>query len=109
MVLAKPLDYETKTLLSVFIHAAVRNFTFTSPDQTVSCTVMTLCFQEMDTAEHFSTTSHITIRVEDGDDQYPHFTPCTVLLEEENTRVCTNPTYTANVTEGHQVRHTAAD
>ncbi|KAJ0069454.1 hypothetical protein NL108_006066 [Boleophthalmus pectinirostris] len=79
IVLAKPLDYETKTLLSVVVRAS-----------------------EMGTAEQYSTSAHISITVQDGDDQYPLFMPCTVLYEEVNARVCVSPTYTANVTEGQQ-------
>uniref|UniRef100_A0AAV2KVZ0 Cadherin domain-containing protein n=1 Tax=Knipowitschia caucasica TaxID=637954 RepID=A0AAV2KVZ0_KNICA len=74
VVLAKPLDYETKTLLTLVVHAS-----------------------EMSTAEQHSRSALVSITVQDGDDQYPHFLPCTVL-----SHVCVNPTYTANVTQGQQ-------
>ncbi|KAK7892161.1 hypothetical protein WMY93_024124 [Mugilogobius chulae] len=79
VVLAKPLDYETKTSLSVVVHAS-----------------------EMYTAEQHSTSTQVFITVQDGDDQYPHFMPCTLLYKESGSRVCINPTYTANITEGQQ-------
>ncbi|KAM3609120.1 uncharacterized protein V6R79_009918 [Siganus canaliculatus] len=79
VVLSKPLDYETKTLLTVTIHAA-----------------------EMNTAEHFNTSTNITITVLDGDDQYPQFLPCTLLFQDETSHICTSPVYTVNVTEGEE-------
>ncbi|XP_072290727.1 cadherin-99C isoform X2 [Eucyclogobius newberryi] len=79
VVLAKPLDYESKTLLRVVVHAS-----------------------EVTTVEQHRTSTHVSITVQDGDDQYPQFMPCTVLYEEAGARVCVNPTYTANVTEGQQ-------
>ncbi|XP_041794580.1 cadherin-related family member 5 [Chelmon rostratus] len=79
VVLSKPLDYETKTLLTVTIHAS-----------------------EMSTAEHFNTSTNITITVLDGDDQYPQFLPCMLLFQDETSRVCTSPVYTVNVTEGEE-------
>ncbi|XP_029378360.1 cadherin-related family member 5 [Echeneis naucrates] len=79
VILSKPLDYETKALLTVTIHAS-----------------------EMSTAEHFNTSTNITITVVDGDDQYPQFLPCMLLLQDETSRVCTSPVYTANVTEGEE-------
>ncbi|KAM7002292.1 uncharacterized protein LKV04_003597 isoform 2-T2 [Tautogolabrus adspersus] len=79
VILSKPLDYETITSLSVTIHAS-----------------------EMTTAEHFSTSTNITIFVLDGDDQYPQFLPCMLLLQNETNRVCTSPVYIVNVTEGEE-------
>ncbi|XP_034390515.1 cadherin-related family member 5 [Cyclopterus lumpus] len=79
VILSKPLDYETKTLLTVTIHAS-----------------------EMSTAEHFNTSTNITINILDGDDQYPQFMPCQLLFEDETSRICTSPVYTVNVTEGEE-------
>ncbi|KAK9516760.1 hypothetical protein VZT92_024673 [Zoarces viviparus] len=79
VILSKPLDYETKTLLSVTIHAS-----------------------EMSTAEHFNTSTNITINILDGDDQYPQFMPCQLLFHDETSRICTSPVYTVNVTEGEE-------
>ncbi|XP_044050689.1 cadherin-related family member 5 isoform X2 [Siniperca chuatsi] len=79
VILSKPLDYETKTLLTITIHAS-----------------------EMSTAEHFNTSTNITISVLDGDDQYPQFLPCTLLFQDETSRICTSPVYTVNVTEGEE-------
>ncbi|XP_077452725.1 cadherin-related family member 5 [Stigmatopora argus] len=77
VLLAKPLDYETKTHLFLTIHAS-----------------------EMNTAEHFNTSTEITVDVLDGDDQYPQFLPCTLLFHEQTNQICTSPMYTVNVTEG---------
>uniref|UniRef100_UPI0037E95BE8 uncharacterized protein n=1 Tax=Semicossyphus pulcher TaxID=241346 RepID=UPI0037E95BE8 len=83
VILSKPLDYETKTSLSVTIHASVS--------------------QEMTTAERFNTSTNITIFVLDGDDQYPQFLPCMLLLYNETmSRICTSPMYIVNVTEGDE-------
>ncbi|XP_008304480.1 cadherin-related family member 5-like [Stegastes partitus] len=79
VVLTKPLDYETKTLLTVTIHAT-----------------------EMNTAEHFSISTNITISILDGDDQYPQFLPCMLLFQDETSRICASPVYTVNVTEGEE-------
>ncbi|KAF7658771.1 hypothetical protein LDENG_00008130 [Lucifuga dentata] len=79
VLLSKPLDYETKTLLNVTIHAS-----------------------EMSTAEHFNISTTITITVLDGDDQYPQFLPCTLLLQDETTHICSSPVYTVNITEGEE-------
>lgn len=79
VILAKPLDYETKTVLTVTIHAS-----------------------EMSTAEHFNTSTNVTITVLDADDQYPQFLPCMLLFQDETSRVCTSPVYTVNVTEGEE-------
>ncbi|KAK2842200.1 hypothetical protein Q5P01_012400 [Channa striata] len=79
VILSKPLDYETKTQLNVTIHAS-----------------------EMSTADHFNTSTNITINVLDGDDQYPQFVPCTLLFQGETSSVCTSPVYTANITEGEE-------
>ncbi|CAL8263596.1 unnamed protein product [Merluccius merluccius] len=79
IMLAKPLDYETKSLLTVTIHAS-----------------------EMSTAEHFNTSTTVTITVVDGDDQYPQFLPCTLLFQDSFNRICISPVYTVNVTEGQE-------
>ncbi|XP_036963550.1 cadherin-related family member 5 [Acanthopagrus latus] len=79
VILSKPLDYETKTLLTVTIHAS-----------------------EMTTAEHFNTSTIVTINIVDGDDQYPQFLPCMLLFQDETSTVCTSPVYTVNVTEGEE-------
>ncbi|XP_062277477.1 cadherin-related family member 5 [Scomber scombrus] len=79
VILSKPLDYETKTQLTVTIHAS-----------------------EMSTAERFNTSTTITITILDGDDQYPQFLPCTLLFQDDTSRVCTSPVYTVNVTEGQE-------
>ncbi|XP_070764295.1 cadherin-related family member 5 [Enoplosus armatus] len=79
VILSKPLDYETKTLLTVTIHAS-----------------------EMSTAERYNTSTNITITVLDGDDQYPQFLPCMLLFQDETSRICTSPVYTVNVTEGEE-------
>ncbi|XP_029951723.1 uncharacterized protein LOC115391591 [Salarias fasciatus] len=79
VILAKPLDYETKTQITVTIYAS-----------------------EMNTAERFNASVTITITVVDGDDQYPYFEPCVLLLEDETNRICTSPVYTVNVTEGEE-------
>lgn len=57
----------------------------------------------MNTAEHFNTSTTLTITVLDGDDQYPQFLPCVLLFQDEASRVCTSPVYTVNVTEGAEV------
>ncbi|XP_034540958.1 cadherin-related family member 5 [Notolabrus celidotus] len=79
VILSKPLDYETKTSLSVTIHAS-----------------------EMTTAERYNTSTNITIFVLDGDDQYPQFLPCMLLLQNETSRICASPVYAVNVTEGEE-------
>lgn len=57
----------------------------------------------MNTAENFNTSTNITISVLDGDDQYPEFQPCLLLLHNETVRICTSPVYMVNVTEGEEV------
>ncbi|XP_059916097.1 cadherin-related family member 5 [Gadus macrocephalus] len=79
IMLAKPLDYETKSLLTVTIQAS-----------------------EMSTAECFNTSTTVTITVVDGDDQYPQFLPCTLLFQDPFNRICISPVYTVNVTEGQE-------
>uniref|UniRef100_A0A3Q3IWP1 Cadherin domain-containing protein n=1 Tax=Monopterus albus TaxID=43700 RepID=A0A3Q3IWP1_MONAL len=87
VILSKPLDYETKTLLTVTIHAA----------------------QEMSTVEHFNTSINITITVLDGDDHYPQFVPCNLLFQNETSCICTSPVYTANITEGEELQDIVLD
>ncbi|XP_040008488.1 cadherin-related family member 5 [Xiphias gladius] len=77
IVLNKPLDYETRTHLELIIWA-----------------------QESNTAENFNTSAVLTVNIEDGDDQYPHFLPCTPV--SPGVPVCMNPTYTANITQKHK-------
>ncbi|XP_059190832.1 cadherin-related family member 5 [Centropristis striata] len=79
VILSKPLDYETKTLLTITIHAS-----------------------EMSTVERYNTSTNITITVLDGDDQYPQFLPCTLLFQDESSCICTSPVYTVNITEGDE-------
>ncbi|XP_061630244.1 cadherin-related family member 5 isoform X1 [Phyllopteryx taeniolatus] len=79
VILAKSLDYETKTQLFLTIHAS-----------------------EMNTAEHFNTSTDVTVDVQDGDDLYPQFLPCTLLFQDRTNRICTSPVYTVNVTEGKE-------
>lgn len=62
----------------------------------------------MSTAEHFNTSTVVTVTVLDADDQYPQFLPCVLLFQDETSRVCTSPVYTVNVTEGEEVRLLAA-
>uniref|UniRef100_A0A3Q4HRD3 Protocadherin-15-like n=1 Tax=Neolamprologus brichardi TaxID=32507 RepID=A0A3Q4HRD3_NEOBR len=78
VVLNKPLDYETRTHLQLIMWAQV----------------------ESNTVDKFNTSAVLTINIEDGDDQYPHFLPCTPV--SPGVPVCMNPTYTANITQKHQ-------
>lgn len=57
----------------------------------------------MTTAEHFNTSTIVTINIVDGDDQYPQFLPCMLLFQDETSTICTSPVYTVNVTEGEEV------
>lgn len=59
----------------------------------------------MNTAEHFNTSTDITISVLDGDDQNPEFQPCILIFQDETSRICTSPVYTVNVTEGEEVSY----
>ncbi|XP_015820100.2 cadherin-related family member 5 isoform X1 [Nothobranchius furzeri] len=79
VILSRPLDYETKTLLSIHIYAT-----------------------EMNTAEHYNTSINITISVLDGDDQYPQFLPCILFYLDEKSQICTSPVYLVNITEGEE-------
>ncbi|XP_048864283.1 cadherin-related family member 5-like isoform X2 [Brienomyrus brachyistius] len=79
VILSKPLDYETKTQMQLAIYAV-----------------------EMNTPEMYNTSATIMIDVLDGDDQYPQFQPCVPLTQDTVHPICTNPIYTANVTEAHQ-------
>ncbi|XP_074124073.1 cadherin-related family member 5-like isoform X1 [Sminthopsis crassicaudata] len=76
VVLAQPLDFETKRRLEVVIHA-----------------------MEMSTRERYKCTTTVHINVLDGDDQYPSFLPCRPL-GPQNSHVCLSPIYTVNITEG---------
>ncbi|XP_071358635.1 cadherin-related family member 5 isoform X2 [Trachinotus anak] len=77
IVLNKPLDYETRTHLELIIWA-----------------------QESNTVQKFNTSTVLTVNIEDGDDQYPRFLPCTPV--SPGVPVCMNPTYTTNITQKHQ-------
>ncbi|XP_050933641.1 cadherin-related family member 5 isoform X2 [Lates calcarifer] len=77
IVLNKPLDYETRPHLELIIWA-----------------------QESHTKEKFNTSAVLTVNIEDGDDQYPHFLPCTPV--SPSVPVCMSPTYTTNITHKHQ-------
>ncbi|XP_061085863.1 cadherin-related family member 5-like, partial [Conger conger] len=79
VVLAKPLDYETKTRLQFVIYAV-----------------------EANTKERHNSTAVIRVNVLDGDDQYPQFQPCTPLSQEETPPICTSPVYTVNISEKEQ-------
>ncbi|XP_071389345.1 cadherin-related family member 5 [Centroberyx affinis] len=79
VVLDKPLDYETKTQLQLVIYAT-----------------------EANTREKYNTSATLTVHIKDGDDQYPHFLPCTPASPDEILPVCTNPVYTTNITEKDQ-------
>lgn len=57
--------------------------------------------QEGNTVEKFNTSSVLMVNIEDGDDQYPHFLPCTPV--SPGVPVCMNPTYTTNITHKQQV------
>ncbi|XP_061106677.1 cadherin-related family member 5-like [Conger conger] len=81
VILDKPLDYEIKTQLRFVIYAV-----------------------EMNTKEKNSATATITVYVLDGDDQYPHFLPCTPLSKDETHPICINPIYIVNITEKDQAR-----
>uniref|UniRef100_A0A3Q2V881 Cadherin-related family member 5-like n=1 Tax=Haplochromis burtoni TaxID=8153 RepID=A0A3Q2V881_HAPBU len=78
VVLNKPLDYETRTHLQLIMWAQV----------------------ESNTVDKFNTSAVLNINIEDGDDQYPHFLPCTPV--SPGVPVCMNPTYTTNITQKHQ-------
>ncbi|XP_068163236.1 cadherin-related family member 5 isoform X2 [Antennarius striatus] len=77
VVLDKPLDYETRTRLQVTVWA-----------------------QETNTLEEFNTSAVLTLDIQDGDDQYPHFLPCTPV--SSGVPVCLSPAYTANITHKQQ-------
>ncbi|XP_017158464.1 cadherin-related family member 5 isoform X3 [Poecilia reticulata] len=77
VVLSKPLDYESRTRLQIIMWA-----------------------QESNTEEKFNISTVLTIDIEDVDDQYPHFLPCTPV--SPRVPICMNPTYTANITGKQQ-------
>ncbi|XP_014870821.1 cadherin-related family member 5 [Poecilia latipinna] len=58
------------------------------------------CLKESNTEEKFNISTVLTINIEDVDDQYPHFLPCTPV--SPGVPICMNPTYTANITGKHQ-------
>lgn len=62
-----------------------------------------LNIKEMNTVEKYNTTATVRINVMDGDDQYPHFLPCSPVSEHT---ICTNPLYTANISEDVEVTFT---
>lgn len=107
VILAKPLDYETKTFLTVTIHATV-SIGKTKQKFPELCKLQIQKSdcpnrQEMSTTEQFNTSVSVNITVLDADDQYPQFLPCVLLYQDETSRICTSPVYTVNVTEGEQV------
>ncbi|CAB1333814.1 unnamed protein product, partial [Coregonus sp. 'balchen'] len=58
---------------------------------------------ETNTKEWYNTSASLTVNIEDGDDQYPQFLPCTTISQDHNhTVVCTNPIYAVNITEKDQ-------
>ncbi|RVE56826.1 hypothetical protein OJAV_G00224960 [Oryzias javanicus] len=77
VVLSKPLDYESRTSLQLVMWA-----------------------EESNTEERFNVSAVLTINILDGDDQYPHFLPCTRV--SLSVPVCMNPVYTANISQKHQ-------
>ncbi|XP_032444972.1 cadherin-related family member 5 isoform X1 [Xiphophorus hellerii] len=77
VVLSKPLDYESRARLQIIMWA-----------------------QESNTEEKFNISTVLTIDIEDVDDQYPHFLPCTPV--SPGVPFCMNPIYTANITQKHQ-------
>ncbi|XP_011491718.1 cadherin-related family member 5-like isoform X2 [Oryzias latipes] len=77
VVLNKPLDFESRTCLQLVLWA-----------------------EEWNTVERFNVSAVLTINVQDGDDQYPHFLPC--MLVSQSFPVCMNPVYTANISHKHQ-------
>ncbi|MEQ2215432.1 hypothetical protein XENOCAPTIV_000934 [Xenoophorus captivus] len=77
VVLNKPLDYESRTRLQIIMWA-----------------------QESNTEEKFNISTVLTVNIEDVDDQYPHFLPCTPVSPD--VPVCMNPTYSANITQKYQ-------
>ncbi|XP_039647912.1 cadherin-related family member 5 isoform X3 [Perca fluviatilis] len=77
LVLNKPLDYESRTELQLILWA-----------------------QEANTVEKFNTSAVLIVNIEDRDDLYPHFLPCTPV--SPGLPVCMNPTYTTNITQRHQ-------
>ncbi|XP_038134345.1 cadherin-related family member 5 [Cyprinodon tularosa] len=79
VVLNKPLDYESRTRLQILLWAQVK---------------------ESNTVEKFKVSTVLTVNVEDVDDHYPHFLPCTPV--SPGVPVCMNPTYTANITWKNQ-------
>ncbi|KAM7056825.1 cadherin-related family member 5-like [Acridotheres tristis] len=76
VVLARPLDFESRRHLEVVVTAV-----------------------EMNTRERFNASARVRVNVLDGDDQYPQFLPCAPRAPH-SPPVCTSPVYTANVTEG---------
>lgn len=63
---------------------------------------MVVFLQETNTEEKFNISTILTINIEDVDDQYPHFLPCTPV--SPGVPVCMSPIYTANITRQHQVK-----
>ncbi|XP_063052404.1 uncharacterized protein LOC134447049 [Engraulis encrasicolus] len=77
VLLNKPLDYETQVELRLRVYA-----------------------MEMSTKEQLTATASLVLYVQDGDDHYPQFLPCTILpLSGAAQHVCANPVYTTNITE----------
>ncbi|KAL2093537.1 hypothetical protein ACEWY4_010849 [Coilia grayii] len=79
VLLNKPLDYESQMELRLRVYAV-----------------------EMNTKEQLNATATLVVYVQDGDDHYPQFLPCTVLPLSGGTHVCANPVYITNITERDQ-------
>ncbi|XP_062239012.1 cadherin-related family member 5 isoform X1 [Platichthys flesus] len=77
IVLDKHLDFETRHHLEFIIWA-----------------------QESNTEDKFNSSSHLSVNIEDGDDQYPHFLPCSPVAP--GVPICINPAYTTNITHRTQ-------
>ncbi|XP_060926011.1 cadherin-related family member 5 [Limanda limanda] len=77
IVLDKHLDFETRHHLEFFIWA-----------------------QESNTEDKFNSSARLSVNIEDGDDQYPHFLPCSPVAP--GVPVCINPAYTTNITHRTQ-------
>lgn len=112
VVLSKPLDYESRTRLQLVMWAEVTDcFCFRTPLEALlqSLRVGLSCglnSQESNTEEKFNVSAVLTVHIQDGDDQYPHFLPCTLV--SLSVPVCMNPVYTANISQKHQVPPEAA-
>ncbi|KAM8909097.1 cadherin-related family member 5 isoform 5-T8 [Spinachia spinachia] len=55
---------------------------------------------EVNTEEKFNISAVLTVNIEDGDDQYPHFLPCTPISPGDP--VCVSPNYSTNISQKQQ-------